>query len=685
MIHDSSLRYLVDLANGLETSVDTNPLLAKLKTANQTGKLDSKTVEMVEKTLLLIQQIQKEREETVAPLIAPLTDKSIAQLLNTFDTKLRPILHETLAIKTRDVFTKRMAHAVEKMDHYPEPAKDPTWWDTIAGGFRKVVRGGADAVTAVASVMLSYGSVNFDKEAERLKMSLAEKTNSNAGAEFSRVTAEKICEFLRDEVVEVNTHDPIVRPGFLVGEIFTQETALTTEPEHTAVGRLLSNLLTNSPKEFEKIIEVNLLQATSNIVDTIKELQTQKPYFLVDLCFTCLHDVIEEMEGKKVTTEEKQRILLQQFVAKGTDVIFDLAFPGGSKDLILPGFVGITDLVVRDKIWKLVREVIDDQLSDFLHEVQGKDDIKNMLLIEGYGNLLPLIAEAPETQHVGPVARAARMLPQGVGTVSLAPAGFVFLFIKIIITSVLSVFQPPGRRAVKKKSDYIHQDSFNAHIKTFVELIIQDTDKKVLKFFAKYKLEGLVQEWGPAIVEAIHDVPLMDIFNAQCESLIATVVSPGGEWKGEGEDKKYSTVPNPMPKTLAEQQQKEEQQVRVEQARAQEVDRLQGEFGKSVSGIVYRAAEAYKINHTDFTDQELETASSAQKLAKRIHKAWAAFANACIYRLARLAAYIVNAKDMVRTSSGSFHRNMKKVKQDNAIYALGEYSAKELNYINKSG
>lgn len=681
MIHDSSLRYLVDLANGLETSQDINPLLSKLKTANETGKLDSKTVDLVEKTLILIQQLQQEQQEELTARIQPLTDRTVAQLLYTFDSKLKPLLHQTLAIKTRDVFIQRISRALERLNVYPEP-QDTGIWNTLTGGFRRFMRAGADVVTTAASAMLSYGSFNFDQEAVRLRENLIEKTKSSAGAEFSRVTAEKICDFLKEEVVDVDAHDPIVRPNFLVGDIFTQETALTTAPEHTALGRLLANLLTNSPKELEKIIEVNLLQATTNIVDTIDNLQKNKPYFLVDLCFTCLHDVMQELDGKKVTTEDEQRMLLQQFVAKGTDVIFGLAFPGGAKDLILPGFVGVTDLVVRDKIWTLVRNVVQDQLSDFLNEVQGKEDIKNLLLIEGYSNILPIIGEAP--QPVGVMRRAATIIPQGVGTLSLAPAGFVFIFIKIVITSILSVFHAPGLHKNKKKSDYVNQESFNAHLKSLVLSIVENTDSKFLKFIAKHKLDRLVQDWGPAVVEAIRDVQLMDVFNAQCESLIQSVVSPGGQWVGEGDDKKYETVATPMPKTLQEQQQKEEQQAQLDQNRAEEVERLQGEFGKSVSGLVQRITDMYKVTHTDFTETELETATSAEKLAKRIHKAWAAFANACIHQLVRLAAYIINARGMIRTSAAAFHKNIKKVKQDATVHAIGEYAAKELYYIIKA-
>ncbi len=567
-----------------------------------------------------------------------------------------------------------------------EPAASWIGWGVEKGqqavaavGNAAVALGGKVAGAAVDGVLSNWmlGMKDYNEKHADLSAKLTKKTKSPVAAEFARVTSEKICDFLKDQVLEVEERDPIVRPDFLKGDIFTEDTALSKKPEFTYLGQLLCALLQKAPQELEKIIEVNLLSATSNIVDFLQDLQKKQPFFLVDLCRTCLQDVVAEIDKTDLTAEEKQIEIMKEFSAKSTKLIFEMAFPEGSKGLILPGLAGATNVIVRDKIWGLVSEVVKDQIGDFLGNLQGKQDLKNMLMIEGYGNLLSAISSGPKVAPAAMQTRAA-MVPTAAGALTLAPVGFVFIFFKLVLTSIVSVFQKSG--VPKVRGTYQDQGSFNAHLYTLTNSIIQDSDSRFLKFIAKHKLQSLIDEWGPVIVEAIKEVQFIDILNAQCESLVSSVISPGGSWVGEGGEKKYISMLRPHPQTLTEQVAKEEAERAQELARERQVEEMQQELGKNIDGLLHHITEAYKVEHKDFTEDELKTASAAKKAAKKIHKAWSIFANACISRLVKLSAFLLGAKSKIKATAGAFHRKMKKVQQEEFVLVVGDFAVKELKH-----
>ncbi len=494
-------------------------------------------------------------------------------------------------------------------------------------------------------------------------------------SQFAAVTSEKVCEFLKDAVLDVADKDPVVRPAFLKGNILTDESAYTKNPEYTFVGKLLANLLEDSPKEFETVIEVNLLKATSNVVNFLTDLQTEKPFFLVDLCRKCLEDVVLEIGGKDISPEDAQIQIMKEFTLKSTDLIFDIAFPNGANGLILPDLGGI-NFILRPVLWNLVKEVIDDQIGEFLGDLQGKTDLKNLLMIEGYTSLMPFIGTKP--QNTGIAQRAAKITVETGQALTFAPIGFVYIFLKLIMTSIVSVFQRTGVPKIKKENAYVDQGSFNAHLKTLIDSIVQDTDSKLLKFVANRKLSGFIDEWGPVIVEAIREINFLDILNDQLQSVVSSVVSPGGSWEGKGVNQTYKTAPIPFPKTLQEQEKKEENAKIQEQARAEHVENLQKQLGENIDGLLHEITEGYAVKHSDFTDEELKSATSRQKLAKKLHSIWASFANACIYRIVRIAAFVLGVRSKIKSTSKVFHEKLKRVHQEEFLLAIGEFERKEL-------
>ncbi len=111
-IHDSSILYLINLANGLEQpqqqQID-NPLLKKIKTVEDCHKLDLRTVELVEKTLNFIEQAHSENQAVLDEAIGRLcTTNNIKvmtspELLNSLEGKLTPMLEHVLGLKGKGI------------------------------------------------------------------------------------------------------------------------------------------------------------------------------------------------------------------------------------------------------------------------------------------------------------------------------------------------------------------------------------------------------------------------------------------------------------------------------------------------------------------------------------------------------------------------------------------------------
>ncbi len=675
-IHETSLRYLVDFANGKSD----HPLLQKIKEVEETKCVDLHTVELAEVTAIFFRQLLVENDEVLSGMIANISSMTPTELMASVETRLRPLLKEILSIEDLSAKGVEGKSLVDRIQHVVDTIRDPQEKTTLDVSWLKH----KTATTAVNYAKSELVEVmgDYKKQCRDLREELYRDSGSTVAAEFAKVTAKTVYNFLSDEILHVEERDPVVRPFFLKGNIFTDDTAFTTEPQYTLLGDILAGLLKDVPGGFQKVIELNILKGTSNIVAFLKELKTKQPFFLVDLCNRCLADLAKDPEYAELTIDEKQVKLVEEFTKKATELIFDIGFPNGPKDLIMPSLGGAHH-IVRHKLWGLVQDVLKDQMASFLTDLPGKSDLKNMLLIEGYSALTPFLATKTTSQ--GPVTRAAQVTRQTAQTMTLAPVGFVFIFIRLIITSILSVFQQRGVPPVNPKNIYPDQGTFNANLAKLANQIIQDTDSKLLKFIASKKLDSFINEYGPNIVEAIREIDYMEIFNAQFEGFIASVINPGGSWQGEGKEKHYQVASLKIPKTLKEQEDKVALMQKEEEARELEVDRLQRSLGNNIDGLLREIADAYKVEHADFTEDELATKNAAEKIANKIHKFWAAFANALVYRLVRLAAFILDAKGKIRSSAGAFHRKMQRVPQERFVMTAVQFGAKELRVEHERG
>jgi len=670
-IHDTSLRYLIDFAEGKSD----HPLLQRMQYTQETKVVDEHTVELVEITAIFFRQLLAENEAELGTTLTRLAARMTpAQLMASVETRLTPLLKQVLATEEltgKGVEGKKLIERIQTVAdniHKPSSVSKPSRFN----GIKQMT---ANAVVKYAKSDLVEVMGDYKKQCRKMRADLYKETGSTVAAEFARVTSKTVYNFLSDEILHVKERDPVVRPFFLKGNIFTEETTFTTDPKYTFVGELLAGLLQEIPGGFQKVIELNILNGTTKIVSFLDGLKKKQPFFLVELCNRCLADLANDPQFATSTSQEQQVMIMEKFTKSATELIFDIAFPKGAQDLIMPSLGG-THRFIRHKLWKLVQDVLKDQMNTFLTDLPGKSDLKNMLLIEGYGALTPFLAT--ENKPVGMVQRAATVTGQTAQTVTLAPVGFVFIFIRLIISSVLSVFQQKGPPPVNPKNIYPNQGTFNAYLTTIVNQIIQDTDSKLLKFIASRKLESFISEYGPSIVEAICEIDYMEIFNAQFEGFIASVISPGGAWKGEKEKMRYEINPLNIPKTLSELEAKEATLRREEEARAEEVERLQRKLGTNIDGLLREIAKAYRVEHKDFTEDELVSKTTAEKMVNKLHGLWAAFANAIIYRLVQFTAFMLDAKGKIQASSGAFHRKMQKVPQERFVMVAGEFAKQQL-------
>jgi hypothetical protein len=137
------------------------------------------------------------------------------------------------------------------------------------------------------------------------------------------------------------------------------------------------------------------------------------------------------------------------------------------------------------------------------------------------------------------------------------------------------VVKQKGKPKVTDENAYKYQAGFNTDLELLVESIVEETNSTLLKAFARHKVKGLIAEYGPVIVEAIREIQFIDIFNAQCKNVVASVISPGGSWIGEGNDEYYEAKEQLVPKTEQEQADKERAVKDQEVARAAQVEELQ--------------------------------------------------------------------------------------------------------------
>ncbi len=677
-IHTTSLGYLIDFAYGKQD----HPLLQKVEEAKSSKTVDLHTVELAEVTAIFFRQLLVENEATLNTMIAEVSAQRNVQSMNSIElmarveTALTPILKDLLAVedlKGKGVEGKLL---IDRIHNLVDNIRNPQYKTPPLDMSRLKHKAASTAVKYVESELVEVMG-DYKKQCKALKEKLYKDSGSTVAAEFAKVTAKTVFNFLSDEILHVEERDPVVRPFFLKGNIFTEDTAFTTHPKYTFLGDLLATLLKDIPGSFQKVIELNILNGTSNIVTFLNDLKTKQPFFIVDLCNRCLADLAKDPDYAELSSDEKQVKLIENFTKKATELIFEIAFPNGPKDLIMPPLGGADYVIgIREKLWELVQDVLSEQMSSFLTDLPGKSDLKNMLLIEGYSALTPFLAT--QKKEGGMVTRAAQTTGQTAQTMTLAPVGFVFIFIRLIISSVLSVFQHKGVPPVNPKNVYPDQAAFNANLAKLSHQIVEDTDSKLLKFIASKKLDTFINDYGPNIVEAICEIDYMELFNQQFESFIASVINPGGSWKGEGKEKHYDVASLKIPKTLKDQEDKASLMKNEEDARAEEVERLQRSLGTNIEGLLKEIADAYKVEHKDFTDEELATKTTAEKLANKIHGLWAAFANAIVYRLVRLAAFMLDAKGKVKSSVGAFHRKIQKVPQERFVMSAVQFGVQEL-------
>ncbi len=126
-IHDSSLGYLVDLANSLDHLMATNQLHKKIESAQKLGKIDLQTVELIEKTVVFLCQAHADVPNALNPQVASLCQKSgievktCDELLCSIEQKLIPLLEQAKLLKGKGVkgatFSERISKAV--LDQLP--------------------------------------------------------------------------------------------------------------------------------------------------------------------------------------------------------------------------------------------------------------------------------------------------------------------------------------------------------------------------------------------------------------------------------------------------------------------------------------------------------------------------------------------------------------------------------------
>ncbi len=680
-IDNSTITYLVEFAKGLD-AIDPKQkpeLIERCETVKAKHKLDADTVELAEKVLVFIQQafVEQKRHNTKG-CNYELLDTLSCEKLEKIKERIAPIIEEALIFsptKKTPSLTKRI-EKVKQLLNEPLTAPVDTQPDIL--GYLKGALTYIQETAQQAGVAAVKGYVEIQSEAEeefinnetkRLKKEIQVKTNSFAAGELASVSSQKVCEFLMQVIVNCKELDPIARPAFLKDEIFTDESCYTTDPQHTMLGQLLATLLTSEePKDlFKKVIELNILKATSNIVEAIERLKDEQSFMLVDLCTACLQEVADE------NTPHVGIANFEKFSTDGTELIFRLAFPKGEQDLYFPSVLGLTDQYnlpnFRGKIFSLVKDVVKEQISTFMEDLKGKHDIKNLLLYEGYSSLLPIIEGGPKKAQT----RLAGILAVpgiATGTLSLAPLGIVYIVMKIILDSIIGIFTSP--KALPETPDnqkYPRQEEFNKSLKEIAQKVIDESDSSFLRYVAKHKLDSSIEEYGPKIAEAIREIDFFKIFNTSCESFMTSVVGPGGKWEKQNGEQHYRAPPLKVPKTLLEEKEKEQKILNDEATKAQEVDELQQQFGKKIDGLLQLIAKPHQLEHTDLKADEIHTA--AQKIANSLHKRWVAFANACIIRLVKLFAFALGAKKKLQKVSGAFHTRVKHVRQDIFIHQVG--------------
>lgn len=675
-IHDSSIRFLIELDNDLANHTSETLLIKRVKDAKY---LDVATVELVEKTLDIIALAHKEQGWRMDGLLEQFyrergeTVKSRDELLLSVEEGLIPLLDQVKQLSGTGLkaptLSGRVQQVIERLMHPPHEEAPPDSMDRLGQGlwsFAKSVVG--TGVSRVAGFVLGRHTPHYDTLCQDYRTRLEAKTESKAAAEFSRVTAKKITLFLEAQVLHVEQYDPLVRPAFLKGDIFTDETVYTKNPQAAVIGKLLIDLLSHAKPELEQIIEVNLLKASENIVDKIKELRQENEFFLVDLCRKCLEDIAGHTDKVPSLAEFSQNIV---------EVIFNMAFPEGKDGLIMPEFAGASRLVVKDKLWGLIQNVVKEQIGTLVGEMEGKEDLKELLMLEGYENLRNLLQEVPGAKQAQP--RALEFSQNTVKTLTFAPIGFAFLFLKILFTSIFT--RVTGSEiTVDEKKRYRDQGSFNDHLTTIAKDILLDTDDWLLKYIAKNRLEGLVKQHGPQLVEAIRQIEFIDIFNKQLENVVKTVIFPGGAWDEKDgtykiPDQVLQDAPNQFPKTAQEQMAKDAAAKAEAENRSKKVDETKNEIGKNIDGLLHHLTEAVQLKPVE---KPANDASRAEKIVKKLHQLWISFANSCIYYLMKLGAFLLNAKGKVQKTTGALHRRMEAVQQDDFVLTVGNFTALEL-------
>ncbi len=319
----------------------------------------------------------------------------------------------------------------------------------------------------------------FNTKRTDLQDHLIQKTNSSVTSECAKTIAHTACESLKAQLIHIDTYEPIVRPTSLSNTFFTQKSLLDQKPRPTVIGSILIELLQEAQPALESIIEVNCLQAMTNIIDSLQKLQKEKPYFLADMCRGILTEVAKEIKQSDTATQSTQLDAIKLFSEKWSQMLLKIAFPGGAKDLILPALSPL----YRSTIWTIASDAIQDQLSTFLGDIQDDDTLKNETILTMYKEIEQALSEKPQEQG----ATATTPITRKTAALIFGPVGFTLAIIKFIFQVITSPFTRKGQK--HGVSSYENQQKFNDQLYLVANTILQDTDSPLLRFFANHILK----------------------------------------------------------------------------------------------------------------------------------------------------------------------------------------------------
>lgn len=423
---------------------------------------------------------------------------------------------------------------------------------------------------------------------------------------------------------EIETKE--LRLSALEGLIYEDESGV----HHTFLGQVLTNVAVNNKGLLQQTVEINLLKVMTSLLTTIKKLQEEKPYFLVDLLKDVMEETAAELDHIRKGDQDNVEINIEEdelLYKNLSKALLKLCFPQGASDIELPlvGVASYATSMVQSHLYGYIEtQVIPKMIGKGFNEISSEKTREKILLI-GFGKLQKVFRKGEVSTKVPIFTRS-----------------------------------PP-------EAPYERQDEFNKSFGAMVSAFVHYVDPSTYRLMKALRVTQKIEKQAAKVSEKLVKLDLVAAMSLGLEKGVKGLV-PEGSWSVNEDKMKVFEYRRPhFVITKAETEKKREKKEALDEERKEKLDSVVTHFADDLDGLIDKAVGKAKLSAED-----------QKRLRHKFRRGVSAAIRGCKKGLLKLFMTLVGKK-VIKKKGARTRAHIDEISLPRAGRALHTFAAKKMS------